>query len=114
MLTIYQGRIARLSNFPRDPAAANRVVRVLAVGPTCVLGRDDIGIEVLEVDRQWRTVVKATDLAPLTDRQQSMQEAHGLPHEFAEACWRASDNLEITPSEARAAIHKYTLEFYNA
>lgn len=112
MLTLYEGRVVQVENCDLDQSVNGCAAKVLAIGPTFVLGKDQVAVEVLQVDHQWRTVVKANDLSALTENQEKLRNAHGLPHEFAAACWRACDNLEITPSESRAAIQKYVEEFY--
>lgn len=112
MLTLYTGRVCMTDRHPRDPAAASRLVEVVAIGPTLVLDKGQVGVDVLEVDRQWRTWLNEGDLQPLTTVQESLREKHGLPHEFAAACWKAMSDGMITHDEARDAISKYTVEFY--
>jgi hypothetical protein len=114
MPVLYTGRVGRTGTCCLDPDAANRLVEVLAVGPTCVLAQGQVGVRVLEIDHPWSTVLKEDDILPLRDEQVSLREAHGLPHEFAAACWKASDNLKCTNEEARAAIRAYSIEFHAA
>jgi len=114
MITLYEGRIALTDGCPRDPSAANRVVQVLAVGPTIALARGTVGVLVLETDHQWRTWLNEGDLRPLSESQERLQKEHGLPHEFAALCWRSVDDKANTYDEAKALIRKYTMEFYEA
>ena len=114
MPILYTGRVGRASTCCSDPAAANRLVEVLAVGPTWVLAKGQVGVRVLEIDHHWSTVLKEDDILPLRDEQVKLRVAHGLPHEFAAACWKASDNLACTNEEARAALRNYSIEFHAA
>ncbi len=113
-MTLYRGRVGTLSSTAEDPAAQNRLAEVLFVGPSGTLAAGQIRVLVMEVDRQWETVVREGSLLPLSDAQQQLRDKHGLPHKFARACWRACRNLEITNQEAQAAIYEYTQEFMNA
>lgn len=114
MTTIYVGRFGRLPSWCDDPAARNRLCEVVSIGPTGTLAAEQVRVKVLEGGQSWETVVPAGQIAPLTEAQQTLRERHGLPHEFAQACWRAMGNLEITGEEAVAAIRNYTIEFGEA
>jgi len=112
MLTLYVGRVVKIDRHPRDPAAACRLARIVAVGPTVVLAKGTVGVEVLELDRPWSTWLNEGDLIPLSDRQEELRAKHGLPTEFAEACYAALGEISI--DEAREAIRKYSREFNDA
>lgn len=114
MTTIYVGRIGRLPSWCDDPAARNRLCEVVVMGPTGTLAQDQVRVKVLEGGQPWETVVPAGQILPLTEAQQTLRERHGLPHEFAQACWRAMDNLEISREEAGEAIRNYAIEFGEA
>lgn len=113
MTTIYVWRVGWLPSWCDDPAARNRFCEVLAVGPSGTLGKDQVRVKVLEVGRQWETVVPGSYVCPLSEAQQALRERHGMPYEFAQACWRAMENLEITREEAGLVIRNYTVEFAN-
>lgn len=114
MTTIYIGRVGWLTSWCDDPAARNRLCEVVAVGPSGTLAGDQVRVKVLEGQQPWETVVPSGQICPLTEAQQELRERHGMPHEFAQACWRAMGNLEITQEEAGAAIRNYAIEFREA
>jgi hypothetical protein len=113
MITLYVGRVGKICSHSSDPAASNRLAEVIAVGPTFVLGSDDIAVLILETDAQWTAHVKKSDLWPLTEGQEALRAKHGMPHQFADACFRAVPG-DISIDEAREAIRKYSAEFRDA
>ena len=47
----------------------------------------------------------------MSDKQRNLYVNHGGPREFAAACNRAADSLEITTAECETAIEKYQREW---
>jgi hypothetical protein len=67
---------------------------------------------VLEFGQPWETTINETELEPLTEGQAALAEKHGMPTDFADACFRALGEISI--DEAWTAIRKYNGEFLAA
>lgn len=113
MMVLYEGRKVRIGNGGTAPVdARNRYATVLRIASHAVsLGRDGVRVQIEETD-PWTCDVTESACVPLTEAQDRLARAHGLPGEFARACYNALG--EVSLDEARAAIRKYAAEFSEA
>jgi hypothetical protein len=110
-ITLYVGRIARVTNFADNFPARGKLCRIIGIGPSGTLARGAIRAEVLEIsEKSWMAVFTEGELAPLSEKQCILRDRHGLPHEFADAVRNALG--EISLQEYQDAVRSYTQEFF--